>query len=498
MVFERFEKAPKIVQQRVDSEYDSLHSMVDRLRVAVLPGKINVREATDAMRALTRVLVEGPGFETAIVNKRMERLRDAFIMVDGPAVLVQLFQPPFAPRDLMSSADIGLRNLEEVWNDAIVTLREICYTHPDISEPFCRKHLMLFFFSLMGRKALFDSAASIIEELLAVNPCLFRLDDVPRLDDIISSFSCRQLAIFCRVLALLIYDPEDRQMLESAKVVKSHALLQLRRDRVSRTSAIVEANQATLLRLPHFLDRLVKVLHIVNFAPSMDHLTQFQHMNQSIPRVQDLLFLLSNLVDSHDWAYWEAMLVTADPSSSAGDRASATQTLRHNRREYPSLGNLALLLEPMLQTAADRANDRNNAGEANGLAGAAPGNDGFEDMNELAEVQLRVVEAADLIPPQRMRVFGREMNPHQPMNAQRQGGVLGASEDAHNALRLHGLLLVPYQVEVFFVLCTLLQGRRKADVQAELLKAGGARMLTKMFDRLAWDRAADEEAPEGR
>lgn len=48
------------------------------------------------------------------------------------------------------------------------------------------------------------------------------------------------------------------------------------------------------------------------------------------------------------------------------------------------------------------------------------------------------------------------------------------------------MLLVPHQVELLFVLCTLLSGRRKIDVQKKLADLGLVQSMQDMFTRLSW------------
>jgi len=59
-------------------------------------------------------------------------------------------------------------------------------------------------------------------------------------------------------------------------------------------------------------------------------------------------------------------------------------------------------------------------------------------------------------------------------------------EDAANELQFNSLLLAPYQVEVLFVLCVLLGGRRKIDSQRKLKEFGLIATLDEMFYRLSW------------
>ena len=64
--------------------------------------------------------------------------------------------------------------------------------------------------------------------------------------------------------------------------------------------------------------------------------------------------------------------------------------------------------------------------------------------------------------------------------------------EAANELQFNALLLAPYQVEILFVLCTLLGGRRKIDAQNLLAKAGLVQALDDMFSRLSWGFSVDD------
>lgn len=58
---------------------------------------------------------------------------------------------------------------------------------------------------------------------------------------------------------------------------------------------------------------------------------------------------------------------------------------------------------------------------------------------------------------------------------------------AKNELLFQAMILVPHQIEVIFVLCTLLSGRRKLYVQDVLLELGLPQVLLRMFGRLSWE-----------
>ena len=62
---------------------------------------------------------------------------------------------------------------------------------------------------------------------------------------------------------------------------------------------------------------------------------------------------------------------------------------------------------------------------------------------------------------------------------------------AADELQFNALMLAQYQVEVLFVLCTILGGRRKIDMQRMMHELGIISVLNDMFDRLAWGTNAD-------
>ena len=76
--------------------------------------------------------------------------------------------------------------------------------------------------------------------------------------------------------------------------------------------------------------------------------------------------------------------------------------------------------------------------------------------------------------------------------AQRQQRLREESADPRRAkreLQFHAMLLSPHQIELLFVLCTLLSGRRKIYIQQRFAAAGLGSVLSRMFDRMSWDAA---------
>jgi hypothetical protein len=68
-----------------------------------------------------------------------------------------------------------------------------------------------------------------------------------------------------------------------------------------------------------------------------------------------------------------------------------------------------------------------------------------------------------------------------------------ASSDTHESIK--ALALLAHQVEVLFVMCTLLAGKRKVQVQDRLMELDIVPALLQMFDRLDWNRAPSTTPP---
>lgn len=57
-------------------------------------------------------------------------------------------------------------------------------------------------------------------QILAVKSSTYFLGEVPELHSLVENMTSQQLAHFSRVLALLVFEPEYRQLMESAHVLR--------------------------------------------------------------------------------------------------------------------------------------------------------------------------------------------------------------------------------------------------------------------------------------
>ena len=503
--------------------------------------------------------------------------RDAFVLAGGVEVLLRIFREPsfvgaemartYDARDL--SEELVTNRLAPCWNETMACLRELVYSIPSLVENeiiFDGGEFVPFLFTLLSHDSCFDGAASLIEEILSLQshsppqtspdndpltdtpdgyaptirqsaPTTFFLGNVPDLYKLWNGFNCRQLAHFCRILALLVFEPEDRQLLESPAVLKSIELLQLRRNRAARAGrdSTVDMNQAILLGDEELTSRLLKLLRVMNFAPIVRRSSAY-HVLAQFPFIADTLVMLGlNELDS-----WEeidrletlARKISTEsgedlPLSEFGavadvlERLSATLT-----RENPSnhLGNIIHVISAAQQAGVVVGSARQGRHRRRGRGSEREAQDpsdesGNRSMNPMEALASPEAILSDQVMVRRLyqgpeieandrttndpSVVGMSYDGNVALGGALPGQQAGGSrrnrvstpDDAANALQFNALLLGPYQVEVLFVLCTLLGGRRKIDAQEMLNEAGVIPILDDTFQRLPWDSLTPSRQP---
>ena len=516
--------------------------------------------------------------------------RDAFVLAGGVDVLIRIFKEPsfvgaemartYDARDL--SEELVATRLAPCWNEALASLRELVYAIPALVENdiiFDDGEFLPFLFTLLSHDSCFDGAAALIEEILSLQshsppqpapdgdnlaeassgyqatvrvspPTTFFLGNVPDLYKLWSGFSCRQLAHFCRILALLVFEPEDRQLLESPAVLKSIELLQLRRNRAARAGrdSTVDMNQAILLGDEELVRRLLKLLRVMNFAPSLRRSSPY-HVMAHFPFIADTLVMLG-LNELDNWDEIDRLeglarkMMKEDengeflPAEDApqlsevgavadmlenlstvlmGNPSETTNQLGHIIHVISAAQQAGVVVGRPRQSRSNRRRGPNqheqyeSAGARNGTAGPAdggtieglasaagiltdqvfvrrfyanPNSDYDEDQNGPVQV---VGIGLDGGQGMRDTLGGQSSGPRRPK--------INTPHDSANTLQFNALILGPYQVEVLFVLCTLLGGRRKIDAQEMLNEFGVISILDDMFQRLPWDSLSPTRQP---
>lgn len=493
--------------------------------------------------------------------------RDAFLHAGGVDVMIRMFrEKSFVGEDMAASFDardlseeIVATRLERCWNETLAALRELVYFIPKLATNGAlddNGDFLPFLFTLLSHDCCFDGAAALIEEILSFmsqthpsgsttdserssHATTFYLANVPNLYALWRGFNCRQLAHFCRILALLVFEPEDRQLLESPAVLKSLELLQLRRSRASRAGrdSTVDMNQSILMGDEVLIARLLQLLTVMNYAPPLRRFSPY-HVMAHYPFIAETLVMLG-LVEIENFAEIDRQ----------NRLARALLQTRGERTILCNLGNVANMLEGLSETL-QAGNGRQIQGAPNQIghiihvitaaqqAGVIVGRDRRgrrrrardditdpDDEDSLPVVRIgdapvdgfamqSLASVAGILSDQ---ILGNALyrngggDDEEPENNSTEnsqlfpGGVaihdshhefvhaIHSPEDAANSLQFNAMLLGPYQVEVLFVLCTLLGGRRKLDAQDLLNRLGLVSVLDDMFQRLPWYRPGGHE-----
>ncbi|RHY33229.1 hypothetical protein DYB32_001767 [Aphanomyces invadans] len=304
---------PLLVHPNIDSLLPVLGAHPKRLlkQMNHIDALLNARKLSDVvvpLQTLSRSIVPPSGVPT-----RKED-RDNFIQMGGPELLqrilfailrdrtMELFPGARAPamssrplhysyreesarrRSRMAGSDVPTQDKLTALAEALNFLRELCFVAPSLAEELGQDDkLTIVLFQLMGNTIFFEHAAGLVEEILSVRDISFDLSlvrtsrcavhcgsltkwtFVADFHATIQTFSSRQLAFFCRILALVVFEPEDRRLLENSRVIKSVELLRLRRERMHKADNTVDRNHALLFRAPAVLNRLMLVLQLQNY-----------------------------------------------------------------------------------------------------------------------------------------------------------------------------------------------------------------------------------------
>jgi hypothetical protein len=198
--------------QRIDDNFNSIATNTQQLSTAISTGRWSEVE-NSLGNLITRLLNTNPESVFAITPIKKQE-REVFVFLHGIQSILLLFQKPFCETDarLITSTQFSRRS--EVWNEILVILREVTYAIPTLSDQIFDSQHIVFFFTLLHHHSVFENAMNLLEEVLSSRLETFNLSLIPRIYSLISNFSVRQFAHFCRVLSLVIFEPEDRQIME--------------------------------------------------------------------------------------------------------------------------------------------------------------------------------------------------------------------------------------------------------------------------------------------
>jgi hypothetical protein len=205
------------IERRLDNTFNDISKCVRALSCAI--DAVKWADIQHAVRILFSKMLEMSLTDQACsVNLKRKQEREVFVALGGMHLLLRLFQKPFCEPDARCMSAAFISKNSELWNEVLVILREVCYTIPTLSEQLFGNDYIIFFFSLLVHRSVFENSISILEEILAVRIETFSLALVPNLFSLISKFSVRHLAHFCRVLSLVLFEPVSISLIVSPDI----------------------------------------------------------------------------------------------------------------------------------------------------------------------------------------------------------------------------------------------------------------------------------------
>ena len=419
-------------------------------------------------------------------------------------------RPRMSRRQLESETVVGRleHELEALHSECMLMLRELRFTYQSMDAVFAgaAAGLVPRMFVLMARRKTFDSALGLAEEVLAARDPVYPLDSVPGFGELVSGLGRRELAFFCRLLACLVFDPEDR--LQDANIAQATTPLEIliREARTAEREAVAERNHKMLVRIPGLSTRLIGIMRTRSVADLRDDRggsAAGGSEGRESPALEDLSGTLGRLMEQMELAGLRIDGRTDGPREPV-DAARATQELTRER---------SLARAPMEEDDIDAIDLQGDLREFED----SDDDDGDDENDEAASFTL------DL--PSFTGVSNQEGD--EPASG---GATVGAAEGegeiteeeapaAHDPGQLpqipwardiaqglgngHGfsvewllsqmgstqglkMMLATHQVEVLFVMCALLGSAEKIAVQDRFAELGLAGALAEMMEDISW------------
>lgn len=261
---------PDKIAKKINSDFSNIIKHTKSLKKAVTSR--NWKDIENAVSDVMHLLIDQHSSEdmSGASKKQMTQL---FIEYGGMDYFLQVFATPISPTDARSISRTTFRARSETWSELLITIRELIITQPSLADRYFDTNHIVFIFTMLHHSAIFESAINALEEILASREDPFPLQSIPNFYQLVRSFSSRHLAHFCRILSLLVFEPEDRHLLEGTHVLRSVDLLKIRRTRMVKTSnCIVEKNQNMVIYW-EFLFVVSRIFHFMNFGVSVDDST---------------------------------------------------------------------------------------------------------------------------------------------------------------------------------------------------------------------------------
>ncbi|KAA8491193.1 Short transient receptor potential channel 4-associated protein [Porphyridium purpureum] len=204
-------------------------------------------------------------FQALVSSTYCEEFRDAFVSFNGPEALLNVLRlvRTLLERSAVHPVSRLMQDLvRNVAADAISLLKECCYGFGWISPRLgLQPDAVDVLFYFVTQRDSFEPAVLLIEDLLAMRDDTFELATIWGIEELILTLSPYELALFCRVLTLTLFEPEERQGGDSLRIYRAGELLQRRLSYSGSQVRVTDKNHALLLSMPTVIERLVLLLN---------------------------------------------------------------------------------------------------------------------------------------------------------------------------------------------------------------------------------------------
>jgi hypothetical protein len=456
------------VTTRIDLLHNNMASALESLRKS-----ISIKSwhsiARDVRNLIDKLLNNQNPDLLFQINPAKRQEREMFVLLGGMDVLKCFLEPPLSRVDARSIPPSQIQRDVELWNEVLVMLREVCYAVPSFANHIFSTNNIVFLFTMLSHDFVFENTMNLLEEILAVRADTFSLASVPNLFELINKFSSRRLAHFCRVLALILFEPEDRLIMEGSQVLRSFELLSLRRDRMNKVSSLdIEKNQSVIIEMPNLLPRLVSLLRLANYGPTISELIQHNFAMPATLSPEFLVFMTQSR-SQNEWEHFAALetLLFGSRGRKKKRRPRNGSAGEHSDREIVSSGSgvsREVASEPVLYGVGNGTiRAETETCPAVEFPPSLPYSDSCWSSSD-SESEMNGQEGLDSA--ERLRLFG--VSTGVPSEADMEQALVNilrgmrsgnyTKEQARNELQFQALALAPHQVELLFVLCTLLSG----------------------------------------
>ena len=155
------------IEKRINNSFNDVITVVKNLRAAVEKAKWS--DIEHAVHTVYHKLTEETNPEQPyIVKPKSRQEREVFVAVGGMNTILRLFSKPFADLDARTMPTTSFQRYAETWNEMLVILREVSYSIPSLSERVFDQDHVVFLFTMLAHRSVFENSVSWLEEILAL------------------------------------------------------------------------------------------------------------------------------------------------------------------------------------------------------------------------------------------------------------------------------------------------------------------------------------------